>query len=88
MTPTTILRVDFREIPCVEITCSKCSAAVSLPLPQDNIPRHFPCPGCNSQLWGDGQEKVYSAVLGLVRSVSHWKRMEHEAFNLGFSLKG
>lgn len=86
MTPTTVLRVDFREITAMEVTCSNCSGSATIPLPTDAVRRHLECPGCNTVLWGDGQEKIYSYVNALARSISDWKRREHETFRLGFSL--
>jgi hypothetical protein len=85
MTPHSILKVNFREIASIELTCLNCRGAVVIPLPTDNIPHDLACPACNKQLWGQSSTQ-YAAILGIIRSISHWKRMENVGFDLGFSL--
>lgn len=86
MTPKSVVQVAFTEIEAIEVTCSECLGAVLIPLHTGNIPKHLACPGCNRQLWGDGQEKVYGRVLATAQALTLWKQLDHKAFTLGFSL--
>jgi len=85
MTAISILRVDFREIDSIRITCSGCSGEVIIPLPKDELPRRLACAGCNTQLWNE-RDNSYQKATAIAESISAWKRMEHERFALGFSL--
>ena len=86
MTPQSVLKVGFSEITAVEVICSECSALVSIPLKTRNVPKHLACPGCNRQLWGDGNEIAYSRVAGIAKALVAWEELQAKGFLLGFSL--
>src|SRR5712692_6590670 len=85
MTPQTFLAIDFNEIPSIQIKCG-CEAFLSIPIPKDGLANNLQCPGCNQAFWHTSQDKIYIAVLGIMNSLSHWKRLDHQAFHLGFTL--
>ena len=86
VTPKNVIQVAFTEIEMIEITCSACGGSVTVHLKTWNVPTHLACPGCNRQLWGDGQERIYSAVVRLAQSLTAWTNLQHQAFALGFPL--
>jgi hypothetical protein len=86
MTPKTLVATDLAEIPGLTVSC-ECGGSLSIPIPKDNLARHFRCPGCNAMLWKDNNDKTYLYVLDLMRSLSNWKRSRHTAFQLGFTIK-
>jgi hypothetical protein len=87
MTAQSLLRIDLTEILALEITCNKCSAMLSIPLPKQDVSQSWNCLSCNTRLWDGEQDKVYLRLLGIMRSLSNWKEWpESKKFNIGFSL--
>jgi len=86
MTPQNTVQIGFQEITAIEVTCSECSGLIRIPLSTRNIPKHLACPGCNRQLWGDGQELAYSRVSGIAKALIAWEEVQAKGFLLGFSL--
>lgn len=69
MTPQSALRVDFKEIKEIRITCAECSAEIVIPITRKII-RALDCPGCNKRLWDDGQQgNVFRAVARIQESL-------------------
>jgi hypothetical protein len=87
MTAQILLRIDLTEIAALEITCSECGAMFTLPLLiKDTVSQPWNCV-CNTRLWDGDQDQAYVRLLGLVRSLSNWKRLpEPKKFSIGFSL--
>lgn len=86
MTAVSILRVDFREIKEIRLTCGNCTSEITIPLERD-LPKFLECPGCNKHLWGNGhQGKAYQLAQNIFVSVKNWQRADHSEFTLGFSL--
>jgi hypothetical protein len=87
MTAQSLLRIDITEIPAIEITCNKCSAMLSIPLPKQDVSESWNCLSCNTRLWHGEQDKVYLRLLGIMRSLSNWKEWQApKNFSIGFSL--
>ncbi len=80
-----LLAIDFKEIRSLAITC-KCGASLTVPLPQSNLREHTQCMGCNTLLWGGGEDPVYVRLLGLTRSLSNWQGLEQQDITVGFSI--
>ena len=92
MTAEKVIRIHFSEISKVEVTCDKCGAGLTLPVPTDVLgyipPRHYRCPGpgCDKALWGDENDQRYRTVLGLLRALGNWQQLQGQEFKLSFSL--
>jgi hypothetical protein len=91
MTAEKVIRIAFSEITKVEVTCDKCGAGLILPVPKENLltyipPQHYQCPGCDTNLWGDQNDKRYTAILGLLRTLGNIQQLTGLDFTLSFSL--
>jgi hypothetical protein len=85
MTPQRFISVDFKEIRSLVMTC-KCGAALTIPLPQNNLREHVHCMGCDKMLWGGSEDPRYVRLLGLTRSLSNWQGLEQQDVIAGFSI--
>jgi len=87
MTAQSLLRIDLTEITALEITCKKCGAMLSIPLPKLDVSQSWDCLGCNTRLWDGDQDQAYIRLLGLMHSLSKWKQLpDPKKFAVGFSL--
>jgi len=87
MTPKNLLRIDFTEIPALEITCKNCKSVSSISIPRVNVMEQFQCIGCNTTLWNRGEQNT-NALLGLLRTLSAWKELSEKApFEMSASIE-
>lgn len=90
MTPKHVITTSFSEIKKIEITCNKCEAILSLPIPLDEgrkfPPDSYACVGCNTLLWDGLYDERYKSVLGITRQLVNWHMLKSPEFNLSFSL--
>lgn len=86
MTPQTVIHIDLTEIPSLEITCNACGSVIAVNLPKDNLLHEAKCVGCDTLLW-EYQGASHTAINGLMRTLSDWKKAKGMPFTVGFSLK-
>jgi len=90
MTPRQVTKIDFTEIDKVEITCNKCGAVLTFPVPQEKgqeyPPDSYACLGCKTVFWNNVHDDRYSRVYRIFESLAHWKALKGQNFELSFSL--
>ena len=91
MTSKSIIDISFTEIEKVEITCSKCGAALIFPVSQKNLVERFPpsqykCPGCGTELWMGETDLRFQGVVAIIKSLRIWQESGEKGFRLSFSM--
>jgi hypothetical protein len=90
MTPKNVISADLTELESIDIRCSKCSGAITIPIPlprqglKEVMPVQFACPGCGVQLWSG--DPGYNAMIAVLSALSEWRRLKEAKFSLGFTL--
>jgi hypothetical protein len=90
MTPKNLLSGDLTELEGIDIRCTQCKGAISIPIPlprqglKEKIPLQFACPGCGVQLWSG--DPGYNAMVAVLSSLSEWRQLKDARFSLGFTL--
>jgi hypothetical protein len=92
MTAKQVSTISLSEIGKVEITCLKCGAGFTFPVPQKDVaaaipPKHYECLGCHTVLWEADNDQRLIRLVGLIRSLGYWHEIKGQAgFDLSFSI--